>query len=422
LRRVIYTIIILSSLAIADSFDLRVKEGIDQDIIRDVVPKYGQEDTSSDVVIEVEFNSRLDSSIKDKNIVVTFLGYRFNDKELKGKLRDMESGCKRYSNNKDLLKDCHKISNLAWNKLKKNQINNYQVRGRQIVEDSKIRFIPAYILDKGYYEVVIKDIKTKEAKSIKKIRYRFKVDNSSLKDIDISANKVLNVGEKQKIKLKARYIDNNSSYYHDRSTEANYYIADSDIVAIGKEGSFIPKKQGETIAISSYHNKVSLPVLLEVEEVINGYKLPAEPDLKESDTTLEGIDTNSNGIRDDVERKIIKKYSHNKLATALLLSGAKQYQAVLEQPLSNAQEIRKEISRYINCRVYLARFNSEIDSDNFLVTRILKDMVYTTRDRTERFLEYNYALSGDSYGGGIDEWAKSSCDKEVQEVLEEINR
>jgi hypothetical protein len=66
LRRVIYTIIILSSLAIADSFDLRVKEGIDQDIIRDVVPKYGQEDTSSDVVIEVEFNSRLDSSIKDK--------------------------------------------------------------------------------------------------------------------------------------------------------------------------------------------------------------------------------------------------------------------------------------------------------------------------------------------------------------------
>jgi hypothetical protein len=150
--------------------------------------------------------------------------------------------------------------------------------------------------------------------------------------------------------------------------------------------------------------------------------LPPQPDLKESDTTLEGIDTNSNGIRDDVERKIIKRYKHNKLATALLLSGAKQYQAVLEQPLSNAQEIRKEISRYINCRVYLARFNSEIDSDNFLVTRILKDMVYTTRDRTERFLEYNYALSGDSYGSGVKEVSLKACDKEVQEVLEEINR
>jgi hypothetical protein len=423
LRRVIYTIIILSSLAIADSFDLRVKEGIDQDIIRDVVPKYGQEDTSSDVVIEVEFNSRLDSSIKDKNIVVTFLGYRFNDKELKGKLRDMESVCKRYSNNKDLLKDCHKISNLAWNKLKKNQINNYQVRGRQIVEDSKIRFIPAYILDKGYYEVVIKDIKTKEAKSIKKIRYRFKVDNSSLKDIDISANKVLNVGEKQKIKLKARYIDNNSSYYHDRSTEANYYIADSDIVAIGKEGSFIPKKQGETIAISSYHNRVSLPVLLEVEEVINGYKLPAEPDLKESDTTLEGIDTNSNGIRDDVERKIIKRYKHNKLATALLLSGAKQYQAVLEQPLSNAQEIRKEISRVISCKVALIDFDKEIESDDFLISTILGDLTYNRRDRTEKFLEYNYALSGDSYGGSIDEErVEVSCDQNIQDILKEINR
>ena len=49
-------------------------------------------------------------------------------------------------------------------------------------------------------------------------------------------------------------------------------------------------------------------------EVINGYTLPPEPDPKINNSTLLGVDSNKNGIRDDVERWIIKKYKdHHRL-------------------------------------------------------------------------------------------------------------
>jgi hypothetical protein len=405
-------VLVLLSIVINLEANFKLQEGVKRDIVKSITT----EELNSTII--AKFNS--DTLIAEVDRVeIVFIGYKLLDEEHKILSRDIKDQCSIYSGNRELLKECEEVSNKALTNLNMGSINRYSIPLKYYYDKSlgRLTIDPKHRLDRGFYELVIKSLS---------LKYIFEIKEDNLQDIrlDIEDKHVLNIYSKSgsQVALQARYIDSNSSYYHDRSTEANYYIADGDIVAIGRGGSFIPKKQGNTIAISSYHNRVSLPVLLEVEEVINGYKLPPQPDLKESDTTLEGIDTNSNGIRDDVERKIIKKYSHNKLATALLLSGAKQYQAVLEQPLSNAQEIRKEISRYINCRVYLARFNSEIDSDNFLVTRILKDMVYTTRDRTERFLEYNYALSGDSYGGGIDEWAKSSCDKEVQEVLEEINR
>ena len=50
---------------------------------------------------------------------------------------------------------------------------------------------------------------------------------------------------------------------------------------------------------------------LYVPEVINGYKLPPNPDSKINDATLQGVDVNDNGVRDDVERKIVYEYPKN---------------------------------------------------------------------------------------------------------------
>ena len=46
--------------------------------------------------------------------------------------------------------------------------------------------------------------------------------------------------------------------------------------------------------------------------VINGYTLPPEPNPKLNNATLLGVDSNHNGIRDDVERFIIISESKNK--------------------------------------------------------------------------------------------------------------
>lgn len=58
---------------------------------------------------------------------------------------------------------------------------------------------------------------------------------------------------------------------------------------------------------------------------ING-ELPLEPDPKENNATLAGVDSNVNGIRDDVERAIYLKYKDSKVVAVRMLQYAKELQ------------------------------------------------------------------------------------------------
>src|SRR3989338_9125602 len=58
---------------------------------------------------------------------------------------------------------------------------------------------------------------------------------------------------------------------------------------------------------------------------ING-TLPPEPDTVENNATLSGVDSNNNGIRDDVERAIYAKYKDNKRVAIAMLQYAKELQ------------------------------------------------------------------------------------------------
>ena len=58
---------------------------------------------------------------------------------------------------------------------------------------------------------------------------------------------------------------------------------------------------------------------------ING-TLPPEPDATANNATLAGVDSNSNGIRDDVERAIYSKYKDNKHVAIAMLQYAKELQ------------------------------------------------------------------------------------------------
>ncbi len=65
---------------------------------------------------------------------------------------------------------------------------------------------------------------------------------------------------------------------------------------------------------------------------ING-DLPAEPDATTNDATLAGVDSNQNGIRDDVERAIYNKYkSTPKVAIAML-----QYAKALQMEFTHVK-------------------------------------------------------------------------------------
>lgn len=151
-----------------------------------------------------------------------------------------------------------------------------------------------------------------------------------------------------------------------------------------------------------------------VPEVINGFKLPPEPEEEKNNETLLGIDFNDNGIRDDAEIYIIKRYAEDpkypKTKTAIALQYAWASQKVLENPTI---ESKKYIDDALDCESYWAWKEMQKNTDglsNFerglyysnlasLTDSELKDHIYNTRERIERKFSFNAALSGNIFDG-----------------------
>ncbi len=142
-----------------------------------------------------------------------------------------------------------------------------------------------------------------------------------------------------------------------------------------------------------------------VPEVINGFKLPPEPDEDKNNETLLGIDFNGNGIRDDVERWIITYYAQDpkypKTKTAIALQDAWASQKILENP---TMESSKYEDNALACEYYW--FNKETvglsgfefgkfsKKHKVINTPELEDKIFNTKERILRSFEYNSALSG----------------------------
>lgn len=94
-------------------------------------------------------------------------------------------------------------------------------------------------------------------------------------------------------------------------------------------------------------------------EAINGHIVPPEPDPILNDSTLEGIDVNKNGVRDDVERTIAgifdKKDEHE-----VAFNSALKLQLVVtsdEADIESAMGLYKE---FVCDTMFLGEFNQEL--------------------------------------------------------------
>jgi hypothetical protein len=142
-------------------------------------------------------------------------------------------------------------------------------------------------------------------------------------------------------------------------------------------------------------------------EDVDGKHLPPAPDPKLADATVEGIDANGNGIRDDVELAIFKKYPNDiKLRAASL-----QYAMELQNQLTNVVDSLSYIaaikleSRGYGCvfdtgpKVTLDDPNSKwIERSRIVNLRIkeVNDLVFNTDDR-QNLKERNAARYMTSY-------------------------
>ena len=135
-----------------------------------------------------------------------------------------------------------------------------------------------------------------------------------------------------------------------------------------------------------------------VPEVINGYMLPIEPDEKINNSTLLGIDSNDNGVRDDVERYILKTYEdHHKIVIEIGFQRSRSYQNMLNNPL-DWEENHKSITAGMDCNFYFKSY-AQYFGEHILIDHVidLRDIQLNTKSRTRAYLTYDRQLSGGVY-------------------------
>jgi len=152
--------------------------------------------------------------------------------------------------------------------------------------------------------------------------------------------------------------------------------------------------------------------------VIHGYTLPPEPDPVINNSTLLGIDSNNNGVRDDVEIWILKKYKDkHPIYTEIAMQAGRAWQKVLEDP-SKARETTKLMEAAQFCSFYFEfdaiKYGDTLLIDESIVTnRMFEKTVTNTQERKDAYWEYDRLLSGGVYVLPKKSQEKSYCDFNV---------
>ena len=160
------------------------------------------------------------------------------------------------------------------------------------------------------------------------------------------------------------------------------------------------------------------------DEVIHGHQLPPEPDPAINNSTLLGIDSNNNGVRDDVEIWIIDRYKDEKRfprsKIAITMQHAKATQIIIQEPEKAYENKTYELmdrARY--CAWYLLENNR--DRITFEEIRIfdseMKDKIFNTKKRLINYAKYNSALGGHVFSGPI-HYKVDFCDVNINTFKE----
>ncbi len=149
--------------------------------------------------------------------------------------------------------------------------------------------------------------------------------------------------------------------------------------------------------------------------------LPDEPDEQLNNSTLLGIDTNRNGVRDDVERWIIDKYKDkHPIHIDIAMQAANAYKKVLETP-EEAVEIRDEVNGALFCAWYYENDAEEFGDPILVHGRIdvvVKGKYFNTSIRKDIYKQYDIMLSGGSYDNPWAKERKKMCNFDTKKYEE----
>jgi len=234
----------------------------------------------------------------------------------------------------------------------------------------------------------------------KKIKYSFTVDDASpkIETITLSETSIeLHEGNETTLTVTANYDDNTTQ---DISNDVEWVIGDASIVSV-TNGIVKALKEGATTVQAKYEGKTSDTLNIVVYQEVNGYRLPPEPDPSVNNTTLLGIDSNDNGVRDDVERWIYITYKDkHPIHVDIAMQAGRAKQNMLKDP-SKAKEIHDEMSAPIDCesyyRVCVKEPKKKIHIRERINSKLLRSIIFNTKKRKDAYMQYNSLLSGDTY-------------------------
>ena len=133
-------------------------------------------------------------------------------------------------------------------------------------------------------------------------------------------------------------------------------------------------------------------------ETINGHTLPPEPDPTVNNSTLLGIDSNNNGVRDDVERWIYQNFEQP-IKRGIFMQSARAYNIVIVDP-SKAKETKKYADNVVSCSAYWIFIHKPIPFDeyDFYDHKIeLRKVQFNNMKRHMAYTRYEGELSGGVY-------------------------
>lgn len=142
-----------------------------------------------------------------------------------------------------------------------------------------------------------------------------------------------------------------------------------------------------------------------------GVNLPPDPGT-EGKKTLLGIDTDGDGVRDDIQRYIYFTYPDDKKLRLGLTYYAKEFQGVLKD--ANDREAcynhTVKMDRHVECLFYL-KGRDAVDICTALLAKILN-----TRERSMAYITYSDNLGGRSIRSAPQKEWKDSCAFDVDET------
>jgi hypothetical protein len=242
-----------------------------------------------------------------------------------------------------------------------------------------------------------------------------------LLSLNLEANATsLNMGEKASLTLIGSYEDNSSKVLTDQiewivTPSGAASISGTVLTALKDTALTIQAKSGTLLS-----NTVSLELYWEV----NGHRLPPEPDKTLNDSTLLGIDTNNNGVRDDVERWIYKTYDHP-IERGIFMQSARAYQKVIVDP-SKAHETMKYIDDASDCEGYWRYWKIlyKDRNESYILERYrdlekeIRPIQFNTLKRHMAYERFNATLSGGVYTSGGT--SKDKCEFDENGTLKDL--